>query len=226
MYNKRRINGLFAEYCKTEDAKVFEALLIECRPLVDVILSKYPFFRPWWDDISQEVLLKIWMNLRRPDQLRKHLRSPVSFLYSRIWPYIYYSLETIAKQYGVPLALNEKELLIINLHEERDYSYDRIAELTKLAPATVKCMYYIGRQKRDRILRMGLDMIEQPQQTVGDYLDPATRWEIQEERRQWCEKVVKRLSSHLYYKKNRKALLRVKILLRQVVEEEIIGDQG
>ena len=226
MYDKETIDRLFRKYCETGDPKVFEELIGACRPLVTVILSKYPSHMPWFEDISQDVLLKMWKNLSNPDQLKRHLVAPTNFLYSRIWPYIYYSLEGVSKQNGIPMALSEKERLIIKLKEEGELSFDRIAEATELAPSTVKCLFYIGRQKRDRMIRMDPDDQRGTGEVIGEFLDPAKQLEVRETRKEWCLKVLDRLSSHLYYKNNRKALARVKKLLQEVLEESGVDDQS
>jgi len=224
MYDKDRIDSLFRNYCETEDPKIFEELIGACRPLVQVILSKYPSHLPWFEDISQDVLLKMWTNLKNPDQLKRHLVSPTSFLYSRIWPYIYYSLLAVSRQNGIPMALSDKERLIIKLREEAEMPFDVIAEATELAPSTVRCLFYIGRQKRDRMIRVDSDDTRASGEIIGEFLDPAKQWEISQTRAVWCRKIVERLEEHLYYKKNRKALRRVQKLLGAVLEESGVDD--
>jgi len=226
VYDKETIDRLFTEYCATEDPKIFEELIGACRPLVSVILSKYPSYSPWFEDISQEVLLKMWKNLRNPDQLKRHLVAPTNFLYTRIWPYIYYSLAGVSKQNGIPMALSEKERLIIKLKEDEELSFDQISEATELAPSTVRCLFYIGRQKRDRMIRIDSDDQRGTGEVIGEFLDPAKQLEISETRKGWCLKVLDRLSSHPYYKNNRKALARVKKLLQEVLEESGVDDQS
>ena len=226
MYNKETIDALFTKYCETEDTKVFENLITACRPLVGVIISKYPMFSPWAEDISQDVLLKMWKNLRNANQLKRHLVSPTSFLYSRIWPYIYYSLAKVARQNSIPMALSEKEGIIIKLREDENLSFDQIAEVTELANSTVKCLFYIGRQKRDRLIRVDSDDQRLTGELTGEFLDPSKQYEIRETRKAWCQGVIDRLTTHLYYQRNPKALARVKKLLIAVLEESGINEEN
>jgi len=74
MYQKEEVEWLAKEYVETEyDANnncgtyspdlVFEALIKALEPLINVQLGKnYSSLKPFWNDLKQEVLLKIYKN--------------------------------------------------------------------------------------------------------------------------------------------------------------------
>lgn len=94
MYQKEKVEWLAKEYVETEyDANnncgtyspnlVFEALIKALIPLINVQLGKnYSSLKEFWDDLQQEVLLKIWKN-RGGLSITKS-KSLYQFLYRRI----------------------------------------------------------------------------------------------------------------------------------------------
>ena len=63
MYQKEEVERLAGEYVETGDEQVFEALIKALEPLIDVQLGKnYSSLKEFWDDLRQEVLLKLHKN--------------------------------------------------------------------------------------------------------------------------------------------------------------------
>lgn len=63
MYNEETIDRLVEEYKRTSKDAVFEKLLSELVNIIDMqLVKKYEGAEIFWDDLRQEVLLKIWKN--------------------------------------------------------------------------------------------------------------------------------------------------------------------
>jgi len=63
MYQKEEVERLAGEYVETGSEQVFEALIKALIPLIDVQLGKnYSSLKEFWDDLRQEVLLRICKN--------------------------------------------------------------------------------------------------------------------------------------------------------------------
>lgn len=63
MYRISKIEQLAQLYVKTEDDGIFGDLLRALIPLIDMQLNeRYSSLRAYWEDMSQEVLLKLWKN--------------------------------------------------------------------------------------------------------------------------------------------------------------------
>jgi len=63
MYQKEEVERLAGEYVETGSEQVFETLIKALIPLINVQLGKnYSSLKEFWDDLRQEVLLKIWKN--------------------------------------------------------------------------------------------------------------------------------------------------------------------
>ncbi len=63
MYDKSLIERLAQEYAITGEDSDFEKVLLVISPLIDVILGrKYSSIKHEWEDMKQEVLLKLWEN--------------------------------------------------------------------------------------------------------------------------------------------------------------------
>lgn len=88
MYNKTKINDLTREYVKAGDNRIFEQLLISLRPMVWIILqTRYAKAFPYFDDMVQEILLKIWQFRQKPEQLNKQTVNPSSYWFYVIRAY-------------------------------------------------------------------------------------------------------------------------------------------
>lgn len=63
VYQWKKIEFLAKEYINTIDNKVFERLIVALTPMIDVQLGKnYSSLKEYWDDMKQEVFLKLWKN--------------------------------------------------------------------------------------------------------------------------------------------------------------------
>ena len=63
MYQKEEIERLAKKYVETQEEEVFEALIKALIPLIDAQLGKnYSRLKQFWDDLRQEVLLKLHKN--------------------------------------------------------------------------------------------------------------------------------------------------------------------
>ncbi len=83
MYQKEEVERLAETYVETGDEQVFETLIKALEPLINVQLGKnYSSLKEFWDDLRQEVLLRIWKN-RGGLKINKS-RSLYQYLYSHI----------------------------------------------------------------------------------------------------------------------------------------------
>lgn len=94
MYQKEEVERLAKKYVETGSEQVFEALIKALIPLINVQLGKnYSSLKEFWDDLRQEVLLRICKNrgglsITKSTSLyqyyyghiRDYLRSAVSIL--------------------------------------------------------------------------------------------------------------------------------------------------
>ena len=83
MYQKEEIEQLAKKYVETQEEEVFEALIKALIPLINVQLGKnYSSLKEFWDDLRQEVLLKLHKN--RGGVLITQARSLYQYFYSFI----------------------------------------------------------------------------------------------------------------------------------------------
>lgn len=104
MYRKEKIDALFLRYSRHKDGRVLQGLIEECSPIIDIILAKrYKSGIRHFEDIKQEVKLKMWKNLRR--RSKENLRSercskyPTAYLYFLIRAYIAKAFGNLKKIY-------------------------------------------------------------------------------------------------------------------------------
>lgn len=63
VYDKDKIEGLTKQYIKSGDDNIFVELMKELEPVIKIQLGKgYSSLKEHWNDMSQEVLLKLWKN--------------------------------------------------------------------------------------------------------------------------------------------------------------------
>ena len=60
MYDKKRINKLAYRYIEADDDKIFEELIEELVNLVRPLVRKYDKYKEYWDDLEQEIFIKLW----------------------------------------------------------------------------------------------------------------------------------------------------------------------
>ncbi len=88
MYQKEEVERLAGEYVETGSEQVFEALIKALIPLINVQLGKnYSSLKVFWDDLRQEVLLRICKN--RGGLSTTKSRSFYTYFYQRIRGYLY-----------------------------------------------------------------------------------------------------------------------------------------
>lgn len=202
MYDKVKITTLFCRYCETEDDKVFEKLIMACKPMIKMLLAKYPEFNPYDEDILQEVQMKMWMTLRKVERLQKSKGESISFLFLRLRAFLYDTLMKYSRMYSIPLSLNPAEKEIIVLRESENRSWIEIAQQRQADIITVHWMYYIGKQKQRRSMRMFEDTYYDKVSTYqGDTIDPSRQFEVKEIKRHWREDVVRTILLHPVYAK-------------------------
>ncbi len=220
MYKNDQLVEAYRKYCETGTQDAFNKFLAECKGLVEFILQKYPAFREYWEDIEQEVLLKIWKHLRSPRKLLKFYDNPLGFLYMRIWPYVYQTLSLCAEQYGVSFSISSEEKFILALHDDCGVSFRDIAKMLNVAERSAKTLCSATRRKLKVINTQSLSEINSFA-IPSDELDPATLYEIREEKEKWVEQVLDKLATHPVYKKDAVLLNKVKKAFLVLVEENI-----
>ena len=83
MYDKVLIERLAQKYVKTTNEDVFNELLGELEPLIQIQLGKnYSSVKREWDDMKQEVFITLWKN--RSNLCFTTAKSLYQFLYNRI----------------------------------------------------------------------------------------------------------------------------------------------
>jgi len=76
VYDKKKIFCLTQEYIKTGKDTVFAQVITELIPMIDVILSRYPNYVEFYDDLKQEVLIVLWKARKKGLHPNVLVRSP------------------------------------------------------------------------------------------------------------------------------------------------------
>lgn len=98
MYQLSKIEQLACIYVKTEDDDVFGDLIRALIPWIDIQLSKkYLSLRMHWEDMSQEVLLKLWEN--RKGLMFTKSKKLGRFLQLQIRTHLFRAAKKIKKSY-------------------------------------------------------------------------------------------------------------------------------
>lgn len=98
MYQKEEIERLAKKYVETQEEEVFEALIKALIPLINVQLGKnYSRLKQFWDDLRQEVLLKLHKN-RRGLSTIKSINFCAHF-YSRIRTHLWRAVQKLQGKY-------------------------------------------------------------------------------------------------------------------------------
>lgn len=98
MYDIDKIEQLAGVYAETADDRGYELLLELLIPVIDIQLSqKYSNLREYWDDMRQEVLLKLWKN--RTTLCFTKSKKLYRFLRERIRDNLNRSMNKIKKDY-------------------------------------------------------------------------------------------------------------------------------
>lgn len=114
MYSKRKINILYKIYADTRDEEVLGRLILECEPIIDIVLTRYKKYSHHAEDTKQEVKLKMWKNLRlrTRDNLERYFINPTSYLFFLIRLYVSRAFWKLHKIYGedIEILLDNKEI--------------------------------------------------------------------------------------------------------------------
>lgn len=125
MYDKRKINILFKTYADTREDEILGRLIEECEPIIDIVLIKYTKYSRHRDDMKQEVLLRLWRNLRLRDaeNLARYLINPCHYLFFLIRTYC---LRGFFRMFSVHKEEYESSLesIMSEQAEQQEMSYD------------------------------------------------------------------------------------------------------
>jgi len=98
MYSKEKITELSEKFIATEDDAVFVEILKEVTPLINKQLQKnYKGIEPFWEDLCQLVLLRLWRNRR--GLLTTKTEKPDQYFYSRIRYYLNWFAKKIVSEF-------------------------------------------------------------------------------------------------------------------------------
>ena len=83
MYDKKLINKLSKRYAKKRDG--IDELLRALEPIIDIQMGKnYSSMKEYWDDMKQDVLLKIWENRKAIRQQILRGDNPDQLFWNRV----------------------------------------------------------------------------------------------------------------------------------------------
>jgi len=117
MYQIEEIEHLAQQYVGSESDEVFEGLINALIPLIDMQSArKYPDLKEYWDDMKQEVLLKLWKNRR--GLLFTTDKKLYRFLYRRIFRDLFRAVKRIKKDYIIRNEQFNAESLDVRKHEK------------------------------------------------------------------------------------------------------------
>ena len=138
MYQKEEVERLAGKYVETGNEQVFEALIKALIPLINVQLGKnYSRYKEFWDDLRQEVLLKLYRN--RGGLSKTSNKNLFTHYYQRIRIHLWRAVQKLQGKYkdekikmgfdGLnsevtyleDLTLEEKKKLGIESIEEENY---------------------------------------------------------------------------------------------------------
>lgn len=100
MYSKRKIDLLFRKYVEEGDDKIFGELMEAVDPMIDVVLKSYGGQEIYFEDLKQEVKLKMWKNQRDPKKLGRSSTTPSVYMFFLIRSYTARAFERIMRIYG------------------------------------------------------------------------------------------------------------------------------
>lgn len=99
MYDKKKIDLLFEQYVRSGDNKTFEQLIETCDSMVDIVLTKYGKYSRHFQDVRQEIKLRMWKNLRNPKKLAHNIVSPSTYLFFVVRAYVVKIFESLMRIY-------------------------------------------------------------------------------------------------------------------------------
>lgn len=114
MYHKKKIDALYKQYIKEREREVLERLIEECYPIIDIVLTRYGKHARHFEDIRQEVKLRLWKNLRRrtSEDLGHYCKSPTTYLFFLIRNYSRRAFERLKNIYkeDIEVVLPKEEM--------------------------------------------------------------------------------------------------------------------
>ena len=113
MYSKRKIGLLFNQYVDNGDDEIFGELMEAIDPIIDIVLKKYKKRERHFDDLKQEVKLKMWKNQRNPIKLGRYCKAPTTHMFYLIRSYVSIAHEKIKKIY------EDNEKLSVSIRSEK-----------------------------------------------------------------------------------------------------------
>jgi DNA-directed RNA polymerase specialized sigma24 family protein len=195
-YDKEVIDQLFAQYIGSRESADLEALIMECEPMVVVVLARYDELQPFHEDIIQEVLLRLWQAFGNVERMCQESQCPHVWIYKKVRDYIITTTRQYARQHGLSLRLTEREKEIIDMRDSEQRSFDDIAAILKVQPETVKCYYSIAHSKLESATHMANGHKSLLEQASSSSLDPAKRYEMKDLHRVWREKLHAMAEAH------------------------------
>ena len=99
MYSKEKIGLLFNQYVDNGDDKTFGELMEAIDPIIDIVLKKYKKKERHFEDVKQDVKMKLWKNQRNPKKLGRYCESPTTYIFYLIRSYVSIAYEKILKIY-------------------------------------------------------------------------------------------------------------------------------
>jgi len=98
MYSKEKITELSEKFIATENDAVFVEILKEVVFLIESQLHEnYEGMEPFWEDLCQSVLLRLWKN--RKGLLTTRTKKPDQYFYSRVRYYLHWFAGKIASEF-------------------------------------------------------------------------------------------------------------------------------
>ena len=93
MYDRVLLQQLLFEFQKTKSSATFDKILLASIPVIDNFLSKFPRFSSAFDDIRQEVLLRLWKTFRVSEAFFVHREKVLcDYLILKIREYVSYAV--------------------------------------------------------------------------------------------------------------------------------------
>jgi len=195
-YNKEVIEQLFLQYAASGAAADLDALVMACAPMVMVVLSRYDELSSQYDDITQEVLLRLWMAFSSRERVRQEVLHPHVWVYKKVRDYIITTTRQYSRQLGLPLRLSDREKEIIDLHDSEQKTFEDIAKTLKLHTETVRCYYSIAHCKLESASQATSNDKSFLEQADCSHLDPAKRYEMKDLHRAWRIKLHAMAETH------------------------------
>jgi len=103
MYDKDEINSIAILYSVDPRVQNFELLLKVLTPMINYILMRHPEVREHWEDVRQEVLIKIWDNFVSPVKLQWIFKNsiPADYFFFRIRDWVFREAKKVSKAYDM-----------------------------------------------------------------------------------------------------------------------------